>query len=54
MMFTVTILTSIFVRGGYFFDRISHSEVAKLDRTTVLSVAGFILVLIILELLFLN
>ncbi|MGY5879613.1 MAG: hypothetical protein RTV31_05150 [Candidatus Thorarchaeota archaeon] len=54
MMFTITILAGVFVRKGHFFDQLSHSEVAILDRTTVLLVSGVALVLIILELLFLN
>ena len=54
MIFTVTILAGVFVRGTHLFNRISHTEVAKLDRTTVLSVVGIALIFIIFELLFFN
>ncbi|MGY5870713.1 MAG: hypothetical protein RTV72_00565 [Candidatus Thorarchaeota archaeon] len=54
MTITVTVLAGVFVRGNHIFNRLSHTEVAQLDRTTVLAIAVLALVLIILELLFLN
>ena len=50
----VTILTGVYVKKSQFFDRVSHTEVAILDRTTIISSLTIALVLIIFELLFFN
>ena len=54
MMITVTVLAGLFVRRGQFFDRISHTDLATLDRRFVLQNAGFALAIIIVELIFFN
>jgi len=48
------ILTSVYVKKNQFFDRISHTEVAVLDKPTIISSLAIALVLIIFELLFFN
>jgi hypothetical protein len=48
------ILTGVYIWKSQFFDRISHTEVGKLDRTTIISSLAIALILIIIELLFFN
>ena len=54
MLMTVTILTSVYVKKSAFFDRISHTRVSEIDRTGLIAIISFALILIIVELLLFN
>ena len=54
MMVTILVLVAVFVRGGHFLERITHSEMTLLERTKILSIAGLALIFIVAELIFLN
>jgi len=54
MSITTLVFAGIYTRGYSFFNRLVHTEVAKLDRIAIYSAIGFALLLIVLEILFLN
>ena len=54
MIVSALMLAAIFTRGGHYLDRISHSQVATLERSTVLYVTGLALIFIVAELIFFN
>jgi len=54
MSISVLIFAGVYTRSSSFFDSLVHTKVAKLDRIAVYSAIGFALMLIVLELLFLN
>jgi hypothetical protein len=54
MIITISILTGVYVRSGTFFEHLSNTEVSSLTRTSILQIAGFALVLIIVELMLFN
>ncbi len=54
MIISTLILATIFRRGGHFIERISKTQVAVLERSTVLYVVGLALIFIVAELIFFN
>jgi len=54
MLVSVTIFAGVYVKKSRFFDRISHTEVAILNRTTITSILVIALIIIIAELSFFN
>jgi len=54
MSISVLIFAGVYTRSSSFFDRLAHTEVAELDRIAIYSAIGFALLLIVLEILFLN
>ena len=54
MSITVTILSGVYLKARVAIDRVVHTEVAQLDRSTIYSTAGIAIILIIFEFLFFN
>jgi len=54
MTFTAIILAAVYAKGKRTFNKLSQTSISNPDRTAIYSSIGFALLLIILELLFLN